>query len=77
MYQLFAERNTQLLRQSGAVGLVLPSSFHANAGATGIRRLFLYNMTLVNFQNKDERKSSPYPRNFMQRENDGDKPAAD
>ncbi|WP_425354858.1 hypothetical protein [Limnoraphis robusta] len=42
--KLFAERNTQLLHQSGITGVVIPSGFHANEGATGIRRLYFENM---------------------------------
>jgi hypothetical protein len=43
---LFAERGFGLLRVNGAVGWVLPSSFHSNDGATGIRRLYLESMQL-------------------------------
>jgi hypothetical protein len=55
MYQLFAERAFAALRVNGRVGWVLPSSFHANDGATGIRRLYLENMQLkccYSFENK-------------------------
>jgi hypothetical protein len=41
VWQLFAERGQALLRDGGRLGLVLPSAFHANASATGIRHLFL------------------------------------
>ena len=39
--KLFMERSPQLLSKGGYVGLVVPSAFHANEGATGIRWLFL------------------------------------
>ena len=41
LYRVFAERALQLLGPNGAVGLVVPSAFHAGEGATGIRRLYL------------------------------------
>src|SRR5262249_45424432 len=40
-FRVFMERGTQLLRQKGYVGMLVPSAFHANEGATGIRQLFL------------------------------------
>ncbi|MCD4654659.1 hypothetical protein K8T06_12100, partial [bacterium] len=39
--KLFMERNLILTSQQGLVGIVIPSAFHANEGATGIRRLYL------------------------------------
>ena len=41
LYRLFAERMVQLPGNDGAVGMVVPSAFHANEGATGIRKLYL------------------------------------
>ncbi|MEI7892361.1 MAG: hypothetical protein WCI05_04690 [Myxococcales bacterium] len=41
VWQPFAERGLLVLRQQGRVGLVLPSAFHANQGATGLRELYL------------------------------------
>jgi hypothetical protein len=41
LYRLFAERAHQLLAPDGAIGLLLPSSFHASEGAAGVRRLYL------------------------------------
>jgi hypothetical protein len=41
VWQPFAERSLELLRMGGRAGLVLPSAFHANEGATGIRDLWL------------------------------------
>ncbi|MEW6490809.1 MAG: hypothetical protein AB1578_23220, partial [Thermodesulfobacteriota bacterium] len=45
-YMLFAERAATLLAPNGVVGFVLPSAFHANEGATGLRRLYLNKMDL-------------------------------
>ncbi len=39
--KLFLERCTQIVRHAGIIGIVIPSAFHANEGATGIRRLYL------------------------------------
>lgn len=40
-YMLFCERAVRLARpEHGAIGLVVPSGFHANEGATGVRRLY-------------------------------------
>ena len=49
------ERNSQLLDQKGMTGVVVPSAFHANEGATGIRRLYLEEMALhccYSFENR-------------------------
>src|SRR5262249_11784369 len=54
-YMLFAERASKLLRMAGTVGVVLPSAFHANEGATGTRRLYLERMSLrycFSFENR-------------------------
>jgi hypothetical protein len=40
-FRVFAERKLQLTGPHGVIGVVVPSSFHANEGATGIRRLYL------------------------------------
>lgn len=45
-FRVFMERANQVLRDSGRTGAVVPSAFHANAGATGIRRLYLKHMAL-------------------------------
>ena len=53
--KLFLERNTQILGEKGITGVVVPSAFHANEGATGIRRLYLEKMRLhccFSFENK-------------------------
>jgi hypothetical protein len=41
LYRLFAERALSLAAGNGAIGLVLPSAFHANAGAARLRRAYL------------------------------------
>jgi hypothetical protein len=41
IFRVFAERTLQLAGSRSAIGMVVPSSFHANEGATGIRRLYL------------------------------------
>ncbi len=54
-YRLFAERSTQLMKDKGFLGQVLPSAFHSNEGATGIRKLYLEQMTFkccFSFENK-------------------------
>ncbi|EAW36783.1 Eco57I restriction-modification methylase domain-containing protein [Lyngbya sp. PCC 8106] len=43
-YCIFAEASASLLKANGYVGLILPSGFHANEGATGIRQLYFENM---------------------------------
>jgi len=54
-YCLFTEAGALLLNSRGLVGFVLPSAFHANEGATGIRQLYLEKMTLkccYSFENR-------------------------
>lgn len=55
LYQCFMERTLQVLSPNGRVGVVLPSSVHANEGAAGLRRLLLEQMNLTccySFENK-------------------------
>jgi hypothetical protein len=55
MYQCFAERAYQLAMSGGSIGLVLPSAFHSNDGASGLRRLYLDKMRLsccFSFENR-------------------------
>jgi hypothetical protein len=55
LFRLFMERNAQLLGRAGVTGAVVPSAFHANEGATGIRRLYLEEMALsccYSFENR-------------------------
>lgn len=40
-YRVFMERSAAVVRQGGRVGMVVPAAFRANAGAVGIRRLYL------------------------------------
>ena len=54
-FRVFMERNTQLLGSDGLTGVVVPAAFHANEGATGIRRLYLGEMGLqfcYSFENR-------------------------
>lgn len=39
-FRVFMERGAQLLGMAGVIGLVVPSAFHANEGATGIRKMY-------------------------------------
>ena len=45
-FRIFMERNSQLLHKTGITGVVVPSAFHANEGATGVRQLYLEKMAL-------------------------------
>ncbi|MCY2994682.1 MAG: N-6 DNA methylase [Planctomycetota bacterium] len=54
-FRVFAERNAQLLTSHGILGALVPSGFHANEGATGIRQLYLEKMALFccySFENR-------------------------
>lgn len=54
-YILFGLRAIQLAREGGLIGLVLPSAFHANEGAAGLRRRFLMSAALrscFSFENR-------------------------
>jgi hypothetical protein len=42
LFRLFAERNIRLVAANGAIGVMMPSAFHANEGTTGIRRLYFH-----------------------------------
>ena len=57
LYRLFAERMLTLLGKDGAVGMVVPSAFHANEGATGIRKLYLQQTSLEQCLSFENRKS--------------------
>ena len=46
-FRVFMERNAQLLGSNGRTGVLVPSAFHANEGATGVRRLYLEKMRLA------------------------------
>lgn len=46
MYQMFAERAAETSGSRGRVGIVVPSAFHANVGATGLRNLYLQELAL-------------------------------
>jgi hypothetical protein len=52
---LFAERSTQLTIHGATIGMVFPSAFHANEGATGLRRIYLEKLGLrrcYSFENR-------------------------
>ena len=55
LYRLFAERGLHLSAETGTIGWVLPSAFHANEGSTGIRRAYLDETAidwLLSFENR-------------------------
>lgn len=55
LFRVFMERHFQILHQRGWTGVVVPSAFHANEGATGVRRLYLNHMQLhccYSFENR-------------------------
>ncbi len=55
LFRLFAERNIELSAAAGAIGVLMPSAFHANEGTTGIRRLYLEETDLrwcLSFENR-------------------------
>ena len=55
LFRLFAERNMDLAAPTGAIGVLMPSAFHANEGTTGIRRLYLQEADLswcLSFENR-------------------------
>lgn len=54
-FRVFAERGEHLLGPAGAIGMVFPSAFHANAGGVGVRRLYLEKLALkhcYSFENR-------------------------
>lgn len=54
-FRVFMERDAQLISLSGRTGVVVPSAFHSNEGATGIRRLYLNELSLqccYSFENR-------------------------
>ncbi len=56
-YRLFLERGARLISAGGFVGWVVPSAFHANEGATGVRRLYLDQLALqccFSFENRNK-----------------------
>ncbi len=58
IWQPFAERGALLRGLGGKVGVVLPSAFHANQSATGIRSLYLHGSRLeccFSFENEARR----------------------
>jgi hypothetical protein len=57
MYRVFAERMVQLAARDGAIGMIVPSAFHANEGASGVRQLYLEDTSLetcLSFENREK-----------------------
>ena len=57
LYRVFAERMVRLAGPRGAIGLLVPSAFHANEGATGVRQLYLRVTSLekcLSFENREK-----------------------
>jgi hypothetical protein len=57
MYRVFAERMVQLAARDGAIGMIVPSAFHANEGASGVRQLYLEATSLetcLSFENREK-----------------------
>ncbi len=57
IYRVFTERMLQLTAPDGAIGMIVPSAFHANEGASGIRQLYLENTSLeqcLSFENREK-----------------------
>lgn len=55
LFRLFSERAMQLAAESGSIGLLVPSAFHANEGTTGMRHLYLQQAALawcLSFENR-------------------------
>jgi hypothetical protein len=55
LFRLFAERAMDLTAADGAIGVLMPSAFHANEGTTAIRKLYLEGTTLqwlLSFENR-------------------------
>ncbi|MFL5286327.1 MAG: hypothetical protein ACJ8AW_36465, partial [Rhodopila sp.] len=55
LYRLFAERDLHLTGEGATIGWLLPSSFHAGEGSTGIRKAYLNETTidwLLSFENR-------------------------
>lgn len=49
LYRVVVERACQLLKPTGYLGLVVPSSFHTAAGAVGVRRLLVEQHRLIRY----------------------------
>jgi hypothetical protein len=45
-FRAFMERDAQLLAPGASTGVVVPSAFHANEGATGVRQLYFERMAM-------------------------------
>ncbi len=56
LWKLFMERCAALVREGGEVGLLVPSAFHTNASAAGVRRLYLDRLALRGCYSFDNRR---------------------
>ena len=57
IYRVFAERMLQLAAPDGAIGMIVPSAFHANEGSSGIRQHYLQDTSLeqcLSFENREK-----------------------
>lgn len=64
-YILFMERNIQIASYGSYAGVVVPSAFHSNEGATGIRKLYFeYNRTIKCYSFENSRKIFDIHRSF-------------
>ena len=55
LFRLFMERMSNLAISAGLIGVVVPSAFHANEGATAVRQLYFNRMALrccYSFENR-------------------------
>lgn len=57
LYRVFAERMVRLLDLDGVIGMVVPSAFHANEGATGVRKLYLQETNVEHCLSFENRRS--------------------
>lgn len=57
LWQIFAERALSLLQENAFVGYVLPSAFHANQSATGMRALYLSQFSIRHCYSFENRKN--------------------
>lgn len=56
LYRVFSERMLAMTNAEGAIGMVVPSAFHANEGATAIRQLYLQQTGLEAYLSFENRK---------------------
>ncbi len=57
LYRLFMERSSTIINYNCYIGMLVPSAFHSNEGATGVRKLFVDRLNLMqcySFENKNK-----------------------